>query len=84
LEFDNNCRADPRRDAAVRALAIGSGRCMRGLAARDGFRGPHLVYGYLRDHDLMAVRTEAEKYLMMSALNLVECAAFVGPDKPRR
>jgi hypothetical protein len=42
------------------------------------------VYGYLGDHDLMAVRTEAEKYLMMGALNLVECVAFVGADKPRR
>ena len=42
------------------------------------------VYGWLGDHDLMAVRTEAEKYLMMGALNLVECVAFVGADKPRR
>ena len=40
------------------------------------------VYGYLGDHDLMAVRTEAEKYLMMGALNLVECVAFVGAVKP--
>ena len=31
-----------------------------------------------------AIRTEAEKYLMMGALNLVECVAFVGEDKPRR
>ena len=36
------------------------------------------VYGYLREHDLMAVRTEAEKYLMLGALNLVECVAFAG------
>lgn len=36
------------------------------------------VYGYLGDHDLMQVRTEAEKYLMMAALNLVECLADVG------
>jgi hypothetical protein len=42
------------------------------------------VYGYLGDHDLMAVRNDAEKYLMLSALNLVECVAFVGADKPRR
>jgi hypothetical protein len=42
------------------------------------------VYGYLGDHDLMAVRTEAEKYLMMGALNLVECVAFVGAVKPSR
>ena len=36
------------------------------------------VYGYLGDHDLMQVRTEAEKYLMLAALNLVECLADVG------
>ncbi len=41
------------------------------------------VYGHLREHDLMAVRTEAEKYLMLGALNLVECVAFVGAVKPR-
>ena len=42
------------------------------------------VYGYLGDHDLMAVRTEAEKYLMMGALNLVECVALVGArNSPR-
>lgn len=42
------------------------------------------VYGWLGDHDLMAVRTEAEKYLMLGALNLVECVAFVGGIKPRQ
>ena len=42
------------------------------------------VYGYLGDHDLMDVRTEAEKYLMLGALNLVECLAFVGAVKPSR
>ena len=42
------------------------------------------VYGYLGDHDLMAVRTEAEKYLMLGALNLVECLVFVGAVKPSR
>jgi hypothetical protein len=42
------------------------------------------VYGWLSDHDLMAVRTEAEKYLMLGALNLVECVAFVGAVKPRQ
>jgi hypothetical protein len=36
------------------------------------------VYGYLGDHDLLAVRTEAEKFLLLGALNLVECVAFVG------
>ena len=42
------------------------------------------VYGWLDDHDLMAVRTEAEKYLMLGALNLVECVAFVGAVNPQR
>lgn len=42
------------------------------------------VYGYLGEHDLMAVRTEAEKYLMLGALNLVECVAFVGAIRPSR
>ena len=36
------------------------------------------VYGYLGDHDLLKVRTDAEKFLMLAALNLVECVAFVG------
>ena len=36
------------------------------------------VYGYLGDHDLLAVRTEAEKFLLLGALNLAECVAFVG------
>lgn len=35
------------------------------------------VFGYLGDHDLLAVRTEAEKYLLLGALNLAECVAFV-------
>ncbi len=36
------------------------------------------VYGYLGDHNLLKVRTDAEKFLMLAALNLVECVAFVG------
>jgi hypothetical protein len=36
------------------------------------------VYGYLGDRDLLRVRTDAEKYLLMAALNLVECVASVG------
>jgi hypothetical protein len=36
------------------------------------------VYGYLGDHNLLAVRTEAEKYLLLGALNLAECVAFAG------
>lgn len=33
---------------------------------------------YLGDHDLPKVRTDAEKFLMLAAHNLVECVAFVG------
>ena len=36
------------------------------------------VYGYLGEHDLLRVRTDAEKFLLLAALNLVECVAFVG------
>lgn len=38
-------------------------------------REPHLLavaYGILRDHDLVAVRTEPEKYLLLAVLNVVE------------
>ena len=40
------------------------------------------VYGYLGEHDLLRVRTDAEKYLLMAALNLAECVAFVGSTNP--
>lgn len=36
------------------------------------------VYGHLGDHDLLRVRTDAEKYLLLAALNLAECVALVG------
>lgn len=36
------------------------------------------VYGYLGDHDLLSVRTDAEKFLLLGALNLAECVAFIG------
>ena len=39
------------------------------------------VYGYLGEHDLLRVRTDAEKYLLMAALNLAECVASVGAAK---
>lgn len=42
------------------------------------------VYGYLGDHDLLRVRTDAEKYLLLAALNLVECIALVGDRPPAR
>lgn len=36
------------------------------------------AYGYLGEHDLLGARSEAEKYLTLAVLNLVECVAFVG------
>lgn len=36
------------------------------------------TYGYLGDNDLLSARTEAEKFLLLAALNLVECIAFAG------
>jgi hypothetical protein len=45
------------------------------------------VYGRLGEHDLLGVRTEAEKHLLLAALNLVECIAetadIVEPRSPR-
>lgn len=40
------------------------------------------VYGYLGEHDSLHVRNDAEKYLLLAALNLVECIAFV-EDRPQ-
>lgn len=40
------------------------------------------VYGHLGEHDLLCVRTDAEKYLLLAALNLVECIALVGGRPP--
>ncbi|GAC1525352.1 MAG: hypothetical protein NVS2B4_01230 [Ramlibacter sp.] len=40
------------------------------------------VYGYLGDQDLLRVRTDAEKFLLLAALNLAECVAFVGSTTP--
>ena len=37
------------------------------------------VYGHLGEHDLLRVHTDAEKYLVMAALNLAECIADVEP-----
>ncbi len=33
------------------------------------------VFGQLREHDLLEIRTDVEKYLVLGALNLVECIA---------
>ena len=36
------------------------------------------VYDHLGQHDLLHVRTDAEKYLLLACLNLVECVAYIG------
>jgi hypothetical protein len=36
------------------------------------------VYAYLGEHDLLSARTNAEKLLLLGALNLAECVVFVG------
>jgi hypothetical protein len=42
------------------------------------------VCGYLGDNDLLQVRTDAEKFLLLAVLNLVECVAFAGCQTPTR
>lgn len=47
---------------------------------------PHLLafaFDQLREHDLLTVRTEAEKYLLLAGLNLVACIADSAPSRPR-
>jgi len=36
------------------------------------------LYDHLGEHDLLRVRTDAEKYLLLACLNLVECVAYFG------
>jgi hypothetical protein len=48
----------------------------------DAHGEPQLLafaFGQLREHDLLSVRTEVEKYLLLGALNLVECIAATAP-----
>ena len=47
---------------------------------------PLLAFAYanLREHDLLSVRTEAEKYLLLAVLNLVECIAHAAPRAKSR
>ena len=39
------------------------------------------VYGKFKESDLLGVKTEAEKMLMLAALNLVECIAETAPGR---
>ena len=42
------------------------------------------AYGHLRDHNLLGIKTDAEKYLVLAALNLVDCVAITAPGKHTR
>jgi hypothetical protein len=58
-------------------------RAVRDQIAEHG--EPYLLafaYGHMQEHDLVAVRTEVEKYLLLAALNLVDCIAAT--VQPRR
>ena len=37
------------------------------------------VYGKFKENDLLGIKPEAEKMLMLAALNLVECIAETAP-----
>jgi hypothetical protein len=37
------------------------------------------AFGHLRESGMLEVRTEAEKYVVLATLNLVECIAFSAP-----
>lgn len=41
------------------------------------------AYGHVRTSGMLEVRTEAEKYVLLAALNLVECIAFSAPSTAR-
>lgn len=51
-------------------------------AAIDDHREPDLLayaYGHLNERGLLTIDTEPQKYLMLAALNLVECIAETSP-----
>jgi hypothetical protein len=41
------------------------------------------AFGRLREHGLLAIETEAQKYLVLAALNLVDCIAATAPSRTR-
>ena len=41
------------------------------------------VYGKFKEHGLLGIKTEAEKMLMLAALNLAECIAEVAPRRTK-
>ena len=42
------------------------------------------VFGKFKEGDLLGIKTEAEKMLMLAALNLVECIADTAPRRTKR
>lgn len=50
----------------------------------DAHGEPQLLafaFGQLREHGLLAVKTEVEKYLVLAAVNLVDCIAATAPSR---
>jgi hypothetical protein len=51
----------------------------------DEHREPYLLAfasGHLQDNDMLPIRTEAQKFLVLATLNIVECIAFAGARLP--
>jgi hypothetical protein len=47
---------------------------------------PHLLafaFGQLREHGLLGIETEVEKYLVLAAVNLIDCIAATAPAPSR-
>jgi hypothetical protein len=69
-------------------FAEGMGRAALQLSTQqyiDAHREPYLLafaYGHLGENDLLGVKTEAQKSLMLATLNLVECIAFAAIRTP--
>ena len=42
------------------------------------------AYGQLAEHGLLGIKTEAEKMIMLAAMNLVECIALAAPTTKGR
>jgi hypothetical protein len=38
------------------------------------------VHGHLREHGMVSIRTDSEKYIWLAALNLVDCIAYTAPN----
>jgi len=67
-------------------------RCVEGLSPKrlgqavEHHTGDHrekyllaFAFGHLRDSGLLEIKTQAEKYVVLAVLNLVECIACTAP-----